>query len=311
MILSVCPNTALDKVMFIEEWKPGTPMRIDGVTTSVGGKGLNSAVVLRHLGVETVGIGFFAGEIGRELLRIVEDYGIIPEPIWVDGTNRIAHVIAELKTNIHSHVIAGNVLISEAQKQEFLDKYQYHLQRAQYVIFGGSLPPSINEDFYCELITLAQQAGVPTLIDSQKQAMIEAIKSKPDVVKMNWEEFEWTFDLEAKTIDELVAVAYEFYQARQIKSLVLTLGKKGILSISEEGIYLAKAPLQKPLNAAGAGDAVSSTLAWRFVEGDDWEAALRWACAVSAASVLTERTGDVFQEDIVRICPQVSIEKIR
>ena len=68
MILTVCPNTALDKILFIEEWIPGTPMRTDRIVNSVGGKGLNSAVVLRHLGVETVGIGFFAGRIGQALV---------------------------------------------------------------------------------------------------------------------------------------------------------------------------------------------------------------------------------------------------
>jgi len=310
MIISVCPHTALDKILFIEKWIPGTPMRTDRVVTSVGGKGLNSAVVLRHLGVETVAIGFFAGKIGRELMEIVEEYGIIPEPIWVGGTNRIAHVIAEKKTNIHSHVIAGKVLISKKQEQEFLEKYQSHLKNAEYVIFGGSLPPVLNDNFYCELVTLAQKAGVPSLIDSQKQAMIEAIKSTPDVVKMNWEEFEWTFNFKAETFMDLVKVAQDFYHAHKLKSLVITLSKKGIMSVSPQGTYLAKAPLQKPLNAAGAGDAVSSTLAWRFTQGDDWESAMRWASAVSAASVLTERTGDVNQEDIDRLYPQINVNKL-
>lgn len=310
MIFCVCPNTALDRIMFIDEWIPGTPMRTDGVVTSVGGKGLNSAVVLRHLGVNTVAIGFFSGNIGKELLNIVEEYGIVSEPVWVNGENRIAHVIAERKTNSHSHVIAGNVRISEAQKREFLEKYQHHLKRAKYIIFGGSLPLDLNSDFYCELIEIAQKERIPTLIDSQKQAMIAAITAKPDIVKMNWEEFEWTFNLKAVSLNELVDIAKIFYWEKDLKNLVLTLGKEGILCITEEGVLYGKAPFQKPLNAAGAGDAVSSTLAWRFVEGDRWENAIRWACAVSAASVLTERTGDVFKEDIKRIYPLVTIEKM-
>ena len=202
------------------------------------------------------------------------------------------------------------MLISKKQEQEFLEKYQSHLKNAEYVIFGGSLPPVLNENFYCELVTLAQKAGVPSLIDSQKQAMIEALKSTPDVVKMNWEEFNWTFNLKAETVKDLVKVAQDFYHTHKLKSLVITLSKKGIMSVSPQGTYLAKAPLQKPLNAAGAGDAVSSTLAWRFTQGDDWESAMRWASAVSAASVLTERTGDVNQEEIDRLYPQINVNKL-
>jgi len=293
MILSVCPNTALDKIIFIKEWIPGTPMRTNHMVTCVGGKGLNSAVVLRHLGAETVGMGFFAGKIGKELVELLEEYGIIPEPIWVGGTNRIAHVIAEEKTNIHSHVITGEVEVSADQKQEFLDKYKKRLKEAEWVIFAGSLPASINMDFYSELIALANEAGVPSLIDSQKQYIIEAIKAKPDIVKLNWEEFEWTFNKKAETIESLIVQAKQLYKDKGIKNLVLTLGKRGMLALTSQGNFLVKAPEQKPVNAAGAGDSVSSAITFRLSKGDSWESVLRWASAVSAATVLTERTGDI------------------
>ncbi|MCJ7519030.1 MAG: 1-phosphofructokinase family hexose kinase [Anaerolineaceae bacterium] len=310
MILAVCPNTAIDKIIFIKEWIPGTPMRTNHMVTCVGGKGLNSAVVLRFLGAETVGMGFFAGKIGEELVELLGEYGIIPEPVWVGGTNRIAHVIAEEKTNIHSHVIAGEVVVSTEQKQEFVDKFKKRVKDAEWVIFAGSLPPSLNVDFYSELIAIAKEANVPSLIDSQKQYIVEAIKAKPEIVKMNWEEFEWTFNKKAETLEALIQQTKELYAEKNIKNLVITLGKNGILVLTSEGNYLAKAPFQKPVNAAGAGDAVSSTLAYRLSKGDSWESALRWASAVSAATVLTERTGDVDMKDVERIYKKVEVKKI-
>lgn len=285
-------------------------MRTNHMVTCVGGKGLNSAVVLRFLGAETVGMGFFAGKIGEELVELLGEYGIIPEPVWVGGTNRIAHVIAEEKTNIHSHVIAGEVVVSTEQKQEFVDKFKKRVKDAEWVIFAGSLPPSLNVDFYSELIAIAKEANVPSLIDSQKQYVVEAIKAKPEIVKMNWEEFEWTFNKKAETLEALIQQTKELYAEKNIKNLVITLGKNGILVLTSEGNYLAKAPFQKPVNAAGAGDAVSSTLAYRLSKGDSWESALRWASAVSAATVLTERTGDVDMKDVEHIYKEVEVKKI-
>jgi 1-phosphofructokinase len=310
MILTICPNTALDKIIFIKEWIPGTPMRTNHMVTCVGGKGLNSAVVLHHLGSETVGMGFFAGKIGEELVELLEEYGIIPEPIWVGGTNRIAHVIAEEKTNIHSHVIVGELVVSAEQKQEFVNKFKKRVKEAEWVIFAGSLPPTINVDFYYELISIAKDANVPSLIDSQKQYIIEAIKAKPDIVKMNWEEFEWTFNKKAETLEDLILLAKQLYLEKNIKNLVITLGKRGILALTTEGNYFVKAPFQQPVNAAGAGDAVSSTIAYRLSQGDSWESALRWSSAVSAATVLTERTGDVEMTDVERIFKDVEVKKI-
>jgi len=311
MILTVCPHTALDKILFIDEWIPGTPMRTDRIVNCVGGKALDSAVVLSQLGVKTVGIGFFAGKIGQELLDLVNGYGIEGVPVWVNGENRIAYVIAERKHNRHSHVIAGKVLISEKQKNQLIEKYRIYLDRAKWVIFAGSLPPDINPDFYCELIQIAQEQGVPCLVDTQKQYMIEAVKAKPEIVKMNCEEFKWTFGFDAEDLDSLVELAVTFHKQNGLKNLVLTLSKEGILAITQEGNYLAKAPFQKPVNAAGAGDAVSSTLVWRLLKGESWKTAMKWAGAVSAAAVLTERTGDVHQEDINRIFPDVSVKEIK
>lgn len=310
MFLTVCPNTALDKILFIEEWKTGTPMRTDRIVKSVGGKGLNSAVVLSHLGAETVTIGFFAGEIGKELVDIVEEYGIIVDVVWADGTNRIAHVIVDKKNNEHSHVIAGKTIVNETQKTEFVEHFKSHLKNAEYIIFAGSVPKSMNQDFYTGLIPIAKEAGIPTLIDAQKKVMIEAIKVKPDIVKMNWEEFRWTFEKRSETLEELFVEAQVFQKEKGLKNLVITMSKNGILAVTQEGTYFAKAPLQKPVNAAGAGDAVSSTLAFRLSKGDDWETALRWASAVSAASVLTERTGDFVMADVKKIILQVLVKKI-
>ncbi|MDK2980578.1 MAG: 1-phosphofructokinase [Chloroflexota bacterium] len=285
-------------------------MRTNKWAICVGGKGLNSSVVLSQLGVETVGLGFFAGKTGEELVDLLKDYGIIPEPVWVGGHNRIAHVIAEEKTQIHSHVIVGQVEVNEAQKREFVDKFSQRVKQAEYVIFAGSLPPSVNNDFYVELIGIAKAAGKPTLIDSQKQYMLEAIKARPNVVKLNHEEFEWTFDRKVKDLDDLIKQAREVRAEKELESFVITMAKDGMLAFTPQGDYLTKAPLQKSVNAAGAGDSVSSTLAWRFTLGEDWESALKWSGAVSAATVLTERTGDVVMADVERIYKDVTVTKI-
>jgi hypothetical protein len=79
----------------------------------------------------------------------------------------------------------------------------------------------MNADFYSELIPIAKQAGVPTLIDSQKQYIIEAIKAQPEIVKMNWDEFEWTFGKKAATFEDLVLLARQNRLSNQIKNLVM------------------------------------------------------------------------------------------
>lgn len=310
MILTVCPNTALDKVLFIEKWVHGHPMRTNKTVTSVGGKGLNSSVVLGQLDVETVALGFFEGSVGQELIDLLEEYGVCTDPVWVGGRNRIAYVIAEEETNIHSHIIVGELEINHDQSRKLVEKFTERMCDAEMVIFAGTLPHTLKDDFYCELITIAKEAGVMTLIDSQKAYIREALKAKPDIVKLNWEEFGWTFNLEVDTIEQLRISARAVKETYDIENLIITLGKDGILALTDQGEFHAKAPVQKSVNAAGAGDSVSAVIAWRLINGDDWKSIMVWSSAVSAASVLTMRTGDIHMADVNRIMNEVDIKRI-
>lgn len=310
MILTVTPHSALDKVLFIDELMPGNVHRTEAIYTSVGGKGLDSSVTLSCLGVDTVGLVFVAGKTGQELIQLVANFGIIPEPVWVDGETRIAHVISETKVGRHSHIISGKVLINQEQLDEFFRRLRSLAQDASWVICAGSIPPVLSNSIYREIIEEVTQFDVPVLIDSSRSPIIEAIPARPAVIKMNWTEFEATFNIKAPTLDELNQKALQVYEEWELKSLVLTCSSQGILAYSEEGSYHTVVPKLKAVNAAGAGDAVSSALAWRFSEGDRWQKALRWAGAISAAVVLTKGTAECRMEDVEDLLYKVRVNPI-
>ena len=279
MILTVTANSALDRVIFIDRWEPGTVMRTQRMVDCVGGKGFDTSVVLRAFDVETVSLGIMAGATGKLLECHLLNYGIRPDLVWVEGETRIAHVISETEQHRHSHLMVGGYSVSPEATAELFSHYRTDLQSARYVVIGGSIPAGLPVDLYGEFVRQAHQSRVPVIVDCPGNPMLAAIQSSPDIVKMNGDEFGQTFQCHAETIDQLVCQALDVKRERDISSLVLTLGKKGILAFVEQGVILAKAPLQAAVNAAGAGDAVSAMLAWRLSEGDDWQQALRWAAA--------------------------------
>lgn len=310
MILTVTLNTALDKVLFIDEWKSGLPMRTAKIVTSVGGKGLDCSVVLRHLGVETVGLCFVAGKTGTELINLVEKYGIIPEPVWVDGETRVAHVIVERQYHRHSHIIAGLLSITPVHCEQLLEKFTLEVADASYVICAGSLPSGVPADFYCRMTEIAHLAGVPLLIDSQDVGITGSLPAAPDILKMNWDEFGRTFQQRADTIDALVEHANRVFHEKRMNALLITCAEDGILAFTPQGAFHAIAPMQESVNAAGAGDAASSGLVWRLSMGETWAEALCWSAATSAATVLTEGTADCHMEDILRILPETNLRPL-
>lgn len=308
MILTVTFNAALDRLIFIDELQPGTRMIPQKVVDAVGGKGFDVSVALSSLGIETLALGFVGGKIGRQLVDLLDGYGVAHDLIWLAGETRLAHVIAETKRNRHSHIIAGSLPIGADAFAEFLRRYQRQAATAAWVIAAGSLAPGLPPHCYQAIVEIAHAAGTPILVDCTGAPARVAVTARPTILKMNEVEFRDTFGVQAENAEQLQRQAQHVWEREKLSTLVVTCGKEGILAITDDGAYWAAAPQQQAINAAGAGDAASATLAWRQMVGDDWPTTLRHAAAVSAAAVLTEATGEVRQADVERLLPATQVK---
>jgi 1-phosphofructokinase family hexose kinase len=310
LILTVTPDPVLDRVYLIPEWTPGIPVKSQRSALSVGGKGLDASVALRHLGQETTALTFLAGRTGADLAGLVEAYGIDLQAVPAGGETRTALIISEEKHSRHTHIFSGGLSISPAQLEQFFDLFDRYLPLCSAVICGGIIPQDLPLDFYGQLIGRARQHGKPVLVDAFKDFMKGALPAQPEVVKMNLQEFEWTFARQANDLPALFEQAQAVLQEHSLRNLVVTCGQEGMLACTPQGHYFARGPKLAAINAAGAGDAASGAIAWRRSLGESWEQTLRWAAAVGAAVVLTEGTADLHLEDMQRILPQIEVIQI-
>jgi 1-phosphofructokinase family hexose kinase len=310
MFLTITANSALDRVLFIEQFIPGGVMRSQRVMDSVGGKGFDTSVALSHLGVPTVALGFVAGETGKLLVRLLESYGIQHDLVWAKGETRIAHVIVEEAYNRHSHVITPGYGLTEGDARKFMDRFHRWAPNAKWVIAAGSLPDGLQPDFYHMVVDEAAKVHVPVLIDCPGKPALDSISARPAILKMNEREFAETFGLSTETMADLRTSMERVRQERELANLVVSWGAQGVGAATSEGVFWASSPQQKAVNAAGAGDAVSGALAWRLSQGEGWPDALRWAAAAGAAVVLTEGTADLRMDDVLHLLPQVEIKRL-
>ncbi len=105
MILTISPNCAVDRILFVDEIIPATTMRCSAMIDHIGGKGLDTSIALNCMGVETFGLGFAAGVNGRIMADALVALAVPHELIWLEGETRIAHVIVETARHRHSHII--------------------------------------------------------------------------------------------------------------------------------------------------------------------------------------------------------------
>ncbi len=311
MILTLTANAALDRVIFIDEFRPETTMRAPRFIECAGGKGFDIAVTLRGLGQVTTAIGPVAGYYGQLLVGVLENYGIDVEPVWLPGQTRLANVIVETERARHSHVMIGALPVTAGDVEQLLARLDTHLPSAAWVAAAGSLPPGMPATFYHTVTTQAHAAGKPVLIDATGAPLREALGARPEIVKLNQDEFMDSFGLSGQSLADVVNAAQSVHQRHGLETLVLTCGREGLVAITPEGTWQAQAPVQRAVNAAGAGDAASAAILWRRVAGDGWASTLRWAAAVSAASVVTECTADVRLADVEQLLPAVRVQAWR
>jgi 1-phosphofructokinase family hexose kinase len=310
MILTITANAALDRVIFIDRFEPTTVMRSRHIVDSVGGKGLDASIVLSSIGAPNFAISFIAGRNGKYLQELLDDYKIQYNLVSVKGETRIANVIIETDLHRHSHIMTPGYQVSDSDCSRLLDQVKKRIGDAQWVIMGGSLPSGTIPDFYGKITEIAHKAGVKVLIDTPGEPVLKSLYASPEIVKFNKEEFAATFNIREGPLLTLARSARSLLDNKGIQNIVITCGEEGILAITHKYTYLAKGPKLKAVNAAGAGDAVSASVAYRLSLGDTWEQALRWSIAISAAVVLTERTAECRMEDVLQIYPQAVIDQL-
>src|SRR5688572_10197708 len=98
MILTVTPNTGLDRVLFLPRLERDRRNQAVDTVESMGGKGCDVSMILRELEVETVATGLAAGDTGRRMELMLRRVGVVADFVWTEGETRTNTVLIETET---------------------------------------------------------------------------------------------------------------------------------------------------------------------------------------------------------------------
>jgi fructose-1-phosphate kinase PfkB-like protein len=130
------------------------------------------------------------------------------------------------------------------------------------LILSGSLPRGVPVTAYALLIRLAHRFGVKTLLDCDGPAFAAAIKAHPFLVKPNEHELAQWWRKPLRPEAELVRAARALSGQTRGWVLVSRGAKRSLLINCTEGFqFVATPPRVKPRNTVGAGDALLAAVA--------------------------------------------------
>ncbi len=310
MILTVTLNPAVDKTYTAGELITGHVNRMRSAMSLAGGKGVNVTKVLRQYDVPVCATGFLGGYAGDFIEDYLKGRQVDCRFIRVDGETRSnMNILAD--NGYVTEILEPGPEIGEEKLQQFLLQYEALLSDCEIVVLSGSAARGLPDDIYVTLIEKARMKGIKTMLDTSGESLRNALFAKPYLIKPNLKELEYIAGHRLVNREAVVEAALEVHKSG-IAHVIVSMGKKGLLSVSSGGyVYFAKAGTVRAVNTVGCGDCVVASFAMSVLKGDSKEEALRRAAAISAANASTLKSADVPLDVAQELYEGITVEKIR
>ena len=246
-----------------------------------GGKGANQAVAAAKLGAEV----YFVAKLGDDIFaeKSLENFkreGVKTK--YVTRTKKAASGVALITVDDKGDNV---IVVAPGANRELSPE---DVSKAEtYIAASGALVvqlevPIVTVEFAAQL---AYSCGVPVILDpAPAQKLSPALLKIVDVLKPNETEAQILTGIEVRDEDSARKAARSLLKSG-VKAVILTMGAKGFLMASQDGMEFVPGIKVDTVDATAAGDAFTGSLAVKVAEAKSLREAALFANYVAALSV--------------------------
>ena len=288
MIYTVTFNPALDYIMRVPSLETDAVNRTDSESVFYGGKGINVSIILSHLEVPNVALGFIAGFTGREIQDGVKAQGVETKFITLEqGLSRINVKIKNAEKKEETEINAQGPKIPEDKLQELFEQLE-QLTADDMLVLAGSIPNTLPSDVYEQIMKRLQSKQVPIVVDATKDLLKNVLKYHPFLIKPNNFELGEMFGVTLHSKEEIVHYAKEL-QKLGARNVVVSMAGDGSILVTEDGevhqMGVAKGTVK---NSVGAGDSMVAGFVAGYIQKGDYAYALKLGTAAGGATAFSD-----------------------
>lgn len=303
MIYTVTFNPSLDYIVSVEDFKLGLTNRTSSELMLPGGKGLNVSMVLGNLGIESTALGFVAGFTGEEIIRRIEEMGVKSDFIPVE--KGISRINLKLKSIDGTEINGCGPQIGEEAVQKLMKKLDV-LGEGDVLVLAGSIPNSMPDDIYKNIMGRLEQRGVLMVVDATKELLVNVLEHHPFLVKPNNHELGEIFGVTLQTREEVIPYGKKLQEMGAVNVLVSMAGEGAVLIAEDGNIWQAPAPKGELKNGVGAGDSMVAGFLAGWLEKKEYQHAFRMGVSAGSASAFSELLAT--REEIQKVFHQVDVQ---
>jgi tagatose 6-phosphate kinase len=314
-VVCVALNPALDVTYVSDRFVVGEANRVDRVHTRPGGKAVNVARLLRQAGHDVLVTGFAGGPAGDEIARQLDALSISHAFTRSAAATRRTVSAFSLEDGTATGYNESGPAITAAEWAQFSVGFAPLIRGAAAVVLSGSLPSGLPADAYRALAataaantTAADNAAdnrpanrAEVFVDAHAGPLLAALAAGPALVKPNEHELAAAAGLTVPIALPDAVRASRALLADGARTVVVSLGRRGLLAVRPTGTALLATPPEQRGNPVGAGDAAVAALVDGQLSGRPWPDRLRRAAAMSAAAVRQPVAGEVDPKDVAEL----------
>ncbi|MBA4602333.1 hexose kinase [Thermoactinomyces mirandus] len=307
MICTITLNPSVDIRYEMDRFLPDQVNRVNRVSKTAGGKGLNVARVLRQLGEDVAASGFLGGSLGHFIRSELSRLGIHNGFVSIKGNTR--NCIAIIHEGKQTEILESGPLVSKSESDQFLKWFSEFVPLVKVVTLSGSLPKGLAKDYYGKLIETAN--GIPVLLDTNGELLKSTLAkaNKPFLIKPNQDELADLLGGKPEKEEQIInALKAEIFAG--IPWVVVTLGADGAIVKHGHACYRARMPRVDVKNPVGSGDSVLAGFAAGFARGLVEEKLVRFGLAMGVLNAMEEKTGYINTGKLTWCMQQMIVENL-
>jgi 1-phosphofructokinase family hexose kinase len=312
MIITVTLNAALDRTLTVPNFQRGQRHRASGGLSLAGGKGINIARALKRLEVPVIATGLAGGRTGTRIVEELTAEAILNDFVRIADESRTSTAVVDPTANSYTEINEWGPYVEPDELEILREKLHYLSSGADAVVFSGSLPRGVEDDFYADVIRDLNRRGVQTVLDSEGEPLRLGTGAEPFLVSPNQREAEGL-------------VGQEFHEEQDFilaLDAVAELGARNVLITQESGCFAlmredrelkrlrASAPTIDPISTVGSGDVLLAGFLAARHAGKSIEEALRSAVGAGAASTLEVGAGRFEPREASRLAGVVEVGEL-
>ena len=312
-ILTITLNPTVDFSTSSKRIRADHKIRCETPLRDPGGGGINVARAIRILGGDACAFAAVGGHMGRILLGLLEEEGVVTHPFEVTGETRESMAVVERKSGKQYRFVMPGPQWNKTMVEQALTDIHGTVPTGGFVVLSGSNPPGVPDDFPARLMRQIANTSARLIVDTSGKAL-RSMATNPDappyLLRMDKAEAEELAGNALETVDALAMFAKTLVERGVAQIIVLALGPKGSVMVSKDESWHATAADVPVRSKVGAGDSFVGAMVLALSRGDAPQLALQKGAAAASAAVMTDATRLCLRKEaeaLVQECPLVQL----